>query len=59
MTTLDELKHKYSGQPIPDWEFAKINAEDKAGEPVVEKKKPGRPKKTVEPEEVSQDGDGN
>lgn len=68
MTTLKELKQKYSGQAVPEWELVKAGLKPgettptPAPEPV---RKPGRPKKIeteAEPEvidEVAPHGDSD
>jgi len=54
MSTLQELKQKYSGQAVPDWELVAAGLkEPTVAEP--ERRKPGRPRK----EEVMPDGDSN
>lgn len=49
--TLKELKQKYSGQAVPEWEL--IAAGLKENEP--ERRKPGRPRKEV----IDGDSDAN
>lgn len=50
--TLKELKHKYSGQAIPEWELVKAGLKQSD---TVEKRGHGRPKKVV----VEEDGDSD
>lgn len=59
MTTLADLKYKYGGQAVPDWELAKLKNE-KAPEaaPAEPPKRRGRPPK-ITVEEKADDGDGN
>ena len=54
MTTLLDLKHKYSWGPIPEWELAKIG-KTKDETPADQPKRRGRPPK-AQAEQVS-DGD--
>lgn len=43
MTTLAQLKDKYSGQTVPEWELEKLRAEAKQPEPAPRKKKKDEP----------------
>lgn len=49
---LQDLKRKYSGQPIPQWELDALKAADKPAEPA-------KPAKKAKVEEVKTDGDSN
>jgi len=45
--TLKELKLKYSGQAIPDWELIKAGLKSAETPETETKRSPGRPKKSV------------
>lgn len=45
--TLKELKLRYSGQAIPDWELIKAGLKSAETSETVEKRSPGRPRKIV------------
>lgn len=55
MTTLKELKAKYSSQAVPDWELVRAGLKEPEAPIEPEKRKPGRPRK----EEVTPDGDSD
>lgn len=48
MTTLRQLKEKYSGQVIPDWELEAAGLKDKPAESEAPKRR-GRPPKVEDP----------
>jgi hypothetical protein len=43
VTTLRELKHKYSGQAIPQWELDRLEAEQKPEEPARKRRQQPKP----------------
>ncbi len=45
--TLKELKLRYSGQAIPEWELIKAGLKKPETSETVEKRSPGRPRKIV------------
>jgi len=45
--TLKELKLRYSGQAIPEWELIKAGLKKLETSETVEKRSPGRPRKIV------------
>lgn len=45
--TLKELKLRYSGQAIPEWELIKAGLKKTETSETVEKRSPGRPRKIV------------
>lgn len=55
MTTLKELKHKYSGQPVPQWELDKAGLSETAPRPEPVEDKPKRIKQKVKPVETPED----
>lgn len=59
MTTLQQLKYKYGGQAIPEWELAKLeNEKSPEAMPAEPPKRRGRPPK-ITVEDKAGDGDGN
>lgn len=57
MTTLAELKRKYSGQTIPDWELARVGTVAEVAETVSAPEPKKRRRKEAQPTEPVTDGD--
>lgn len=57
MSTLDELKRKYSGGTVPDWELEKAGLKPSTGK--AEEPPPPRRKIKLPKVEESEEGDGD